>query len=78
MSYNTETNEWVNWVEEAISKKRIVHYEYEDFRNIKEIGTSDLGKVYRANWKNNFQFFGLKSLSNINDNAIKEIIHEVN
>ncbi|GBB88059.1 hypothetical protein RclHR1_01460009 [Rhizophagus clarus] len=74
MSYNTE---WVHWIEEAITKEEIMHYEYEHFSNIKEIGTSDLGKVYRANWKNYFEFYKLKSLSNISDNTIKEIIHEI-
>jgi len=73
----SEINEWINWIEEAISKNHIKHYEYKEFKNIQEIGTDDFGKVYRANWKNSNQYFALKSLLNINDVAIKELVHEV-
>jgi len=73
----SEMNGWVNWIEEANSKKHIKYYDYEHFSNIQEIGTGCFGKVYRANWKNSNQYFALKSLLNINDVIIKEIIHEV-
>ena len=73
----SEMNKWVNWIEEAISKRHIKHYEYKEFKNIQEIGTGGCGKVYRANWKNSLQHFALKSLLNINDVAIKELVHEV-
>ena len=73
----SEMNEWINWIEEAISKRHIKHYEHEHFNNIQEIGTGGFGKVYRANWKNLCQHFALKSLHNINDVAIKELVHEV-
>ena len=73
----SEMNEWINWIEEAISKRHIKCYEYERFRNIQEIGTGGFGKVYRANWKNSNQYLALKSLLNINDVAIKELVHEV-
>ena len=70
-------NKWINWIEEAISKRHIKHYEYEEFKNIQEIGIGGFGKVYRANWKNSHQYFALKSLLNINDVVIKELVHEV-
>ena len=70
-------NKWINWIEEAVSKRHIKHYEYEHFSNIQEICTGGFGKVYRANWKNLRQHFALKSLHNINDVAIKELVHEV-
>src|SRR6266536_2554702 len=70
-------NKWNNCIEEAVSKRHIKHYEYEHFSNIQEIGTGGFGKVYRANWKNLRQHFALKSLHNINDIAIKELVHEV-
>ena len=70
-------NKWINWIEETISKKHIKCYEYEHFSNIQEIVTGGFGKVYRANWKNSNQYFALKSLLNINDIAIKELVHEV-
>ena len=44
------SNEWINWIEEAISQKHIKYYEYEYFNNIfKEIGCGSFGKIYRAN-----------------------------
>src|SRR2546427_1616056 len=70
-------NKWINWIEEAISKRHIKHYEHKEFKNIQEIGTGGFGKVYRANWKNSHQYLALKSLLNINDIAIKELVHEV-
>ncbi len=73
----SKMSEWINWIEEAISKRHIKCYEYERFRNIQEIGTGGFGKVYRANWKNSPQYFALKSLLNIDDVAIKELVHEV-
>ena len=83
MSNNTElkvtgnSNEWINWIEESISKKRIKHYKYKDFRDIQNIGYGNFGKVYRANWKNSEKYFVLKSLFNLDDATIKEIVHEV-
>ncbi|POG60878.1 kinase-like domain-containing protein [Rhizophagus irregularis DAOM 181602=DAOM 197198] len=55
MSNNTEfnSNEWIDWIEEAITKKHIKYYDYKHFNNIQEIGSGSFGKVYRANWKTN-------------------------
>ena len=80
MSDNTEmqaandSNEWINWIEEAISKKHIKYYEYKDFHNIEKIGN---GSIHRANWKNSEQYLILKSFYNFNDIIVKEIIREV-
>ena len=70
-------NENIKWIEEAIEKKHIKYYEYENFNNIEEIGYGSFGKVYRANWKNSHSFLALKSFFNFNDVAIKEVVHEV-
>ena len=72
-----DSNEWINWIEEAISKKLIKYYEFEYFHNIKEIGSGGCGKVYRANWKNSYKSLALKSFSNLNNATAKEIVHEV-
>ncbi|POG65682.1 kinase-like domain-containing protein [Rhizophagus irregularis DAOM 181602=DAOM 197198] len=72
----SEMNEWVKWIDEAIAKKHIKHYEYKYFKHIQEIGTGGFGKVYRAKWKNSYQYFALKSLLNIEEDAIKELVHE--
>lgn len=65
------------WIEDAISKKHIKYYKYEDFRDVQKIGSGNFGKVYRANWKNLEQYFALKSLSNLDNKAIKEVVKEV-
>jgi hypothetical protein len=70
-------NERISWIEEAISKKYIKYYEYKDFSNIQKIGHGQFGKVYRANWKNSEQYFTLKSLFNLNNDSVMEIIREV-
>jgi hypothetical protein len=43
----------------------------------KEIGIGGFGKAYRAKWKNSYQYFALKSLHNIEEGAIKELVREV-
>ncbi|CAB5385492.1 unnamed protein product [Rhizophagus irregularis] len=71
------TNEWVNWIEEAIVKEYFKCYEYKHFSNIQEIGSGAFGKVYRANWKNSEQYIALKSFFNLNNATVKEIVHEL-
>ena len=73
-----DPNEWTSWIEEAISKKHIKHYDYKHFHNIQQIGIGAFGKIYRANWKHSDDYFALKSLIRTNNVAIKEIVHEVN
>src|SRR5438094_1209120 len=70
-------NEWVNWIEEAIDKKHIKYYEYENFKNIQEICSGAFGKVFRANWKNFQDYLALKSFFNLNNVTVKEIVNEV-
>ncbi|CAB4479528.1 unnamed protein product [Rhizophagus irregularis] len=75
---NTEnTNEWINWIEEAISKEYFRLYEHKYFSNVQRIGTGGFGKVYRVNWKNSDQYLALKSFSNVDDVIAKEIVHEL-
>src|SRR3954449_9269953 len=71
------TNEWINWLEEAIAKEYLKYYEYQYFSNIQEIGSGGFGKVYRANWKNFENYLALKSFFNLNNVTVKEIVHEV-
>jgi hypothetical protein len=71
------TNEWIDWIEEAIVKEHINYYEYKQFNNFQEIGSGSFGKVYRANWKNLEKNFALKSFFNTNELTIKEIVCEV-
>uniref|UniRef100_U9V6T3 Protein kinase domain-containing protein n=1 Tax=Rhizophagus irregularis (strain DAOM 181602 / DAOM 197198 / MUCL 43194) TaxID=747089 RepID=U9V6T3_RHIID len=82
MSNNTElkitdnSNEWINWIEESITKKQIKYYDYNHFNNMQEIGFGNFGKVYRANWKSYHSYLALKSFSNFNVMA-KEIVNEI-
>ena len=70
------SNERINWIEEAISKKHIKYYKYEDFNNIQNIDRGNFGKIYRANWKISEKYFVLKSLFNPDENAVQEIVRE--
>src|SRR6266498_5069637 len=69
-------NEWIDWIEEAITKKHIKYYEYDLFNNVQEIGSGAFGKVFRVKWKN-FEHFALKSFFNFNRATIKEVVREV-
>ncbi|GBC20879.2 kinase-like domain-containing protein [Rhizophagus irregularis DAOM 181602=DAOM 197198] len=70
-------NECINWIEEAIGKKHIKYYEYNQFNNIEEIGSGSFGTVYRAKWKNSHSYIALKSFFNLNNVTIKEIVNEL-
>ena len=70
-------DEWISWIEEAISKKHIKYYKYKDFHNVQIIGHGHFGKVYRANWKNSHKYIVLKSFFGLNNTVVKEILYEV-
>ena len=71
------SNEWINWIEEAISKKHVKYYDYKRFYNVQKIGNGAFGKIYRANRKNSDDYFALKSLFKTGSAAVKEIVREV-
>ena len=60
MQNTDNSNESINWIEEAISKKHIESYEYKYFSNFQEIGSETFGIIYRANWKNSNHYLALK------------------
>lgn len=73
-----ESNEWVEWINEAVSAKNYIKsYEYKHINDIQEIGSGNFGKVYRASWKNSQGYSALKSFYDLNNTIVKEIIHEV-
>jgi hypothetical protein len=74
---NENDDEWNFWIEEAINKKHIKYYEYENFKNIREIGSGAFGKVFRANWKKFDDYLALKSFFNLDNITLKEIVNEV-
>ncbi|CAB4379568.1 unnamed protein product [Rhizophagus irregularis] len=71
------TNECINWIEEALTKEYLKYYEFENFKNIQEIGSGAFGKVFRANWKNFEHYLALKSFFNLNNITVKEIVNEL-
>ncbi|CAB4438333.1 unnamed protein product [Rhizophagus irregularis] len=77
MQNNENIDEWINWIEESINKKHIKYYEFENFKNIQEIGSGTFGKVFRTNWKNFDHYLTLKSFFNLNNITLKEIINEI-
>ena len=77
MQDTKNTNEWINWIEEAISKEHLKYYEYKQFSNFQQIGAGGFGKVYRANWKNLEKCLALKSFFNLDNITMKEIVREV-
>ncbi|PKK69856.1 kinase-like protein [Rhizophagus irregularis] len=77
MQNNENIDEWLNWIEEAINKKHIKYYEFENFKNIQEIGSGTSGKVFRANWKSFDHYLALKSFYNLNKITLKEIVNEL-
>ncbi len=74
---NNNSNELINWIEEAISKKHMKYYEYNHFSNFQVIGTGSFGKVYCANWRNSEQCFAVKSFFNLDNVTVKELVREV-
>lgn len=72
---STDSDKWIQWIEDGISKCYINYYEYKVFQNIKRIGCGGFSNVYRANWENSNTVVALKSFKN--DSCIKEIVNEV-
>src|SRR3954467_11962129 len=77
LKVTSNSNESIDWIEEAIEKNYFKHFEYKNFSNIQKVGSGGFGKVYRANWNNSHQYLALKSFSNLNNATAKEIVHEV-
>ena len=75
-SNDPSENEWINWLEDAIKKEHINYYEYDQFNNIRKIGTGAFSVVYRANWKRTGKIFALKAFKS-EKTAFKEIVNEV-
>ncbi|RIA89922.1 kinase-like domain-containing protein [Glomus cerebriforme] len=74
---NNNSNEGINWIENAITNNLIKHYVFENFYNLTEIGSGGFGIVYRANLKSFYKYFALKSFINFNETTVKEVIREI-
>ncbi|CAB5386230.1 unnamed protein product [Rhizophagus irregularis] len=61
-------------LEQCVKKYHLKYYKYNEFNQIKEIGGGLVGKVYKANWKQNGKCLVLKSF---NLDNVEEIISEI-
>ncbi|CAB4438200.1 unnamed protein product [Rhizophagus irregularis] len=79
MSNSTEfnSNEWIDWIEEAIAKKHIKYYDYKHFNNIQEIGSGGFGKLNLQRevdfHENILRFCGITT-ANQDDNSKKYLL----
>ncbi|CAB4376479.1 unnamed protein product [Rhizophagus irregularis] len=72
----SDTNEWAQLIEDAITKDFISYHDYNEFQNLQLIGSGVFGKVYRATWKSQDTIVALKSFE-FNNYVMKEILNEV-
>ncbi|CAB4442511.1 unnamed protein product [Rhizophagus irregularis] len=72
---STDSDKWIQWIEDGISKCYINYYEYNEFQNIRRIGSGAFSNVYRANWKSSNTVVALKSFRN--DSCVIEIVNEL-
>ena len=52
MTINKQTkdsNDYVDWVEKAVTENYIKYYDYSEFTNMKEINNGSVGSIFRAN-----------------------------
>lgn len=63
------------WFEKSIKKKEIPYYNYDDFNNIKEIGSGATATVYAASMKKTKKPFAFKKF--FATLSMNEVINEV-
>ncbi|CAB4388385.1 unnamed protein product [Rhizophagus irregularis] len=61
-------------LEQCVKKYNLRYYKYDEFNKIEVIGGGLVGKVYKANWKQNGKCLVLKSF---NLDNVKEILYEI-
>ena len=71
-----EPNDYIIWLEKAITNEYFNYYEYLEFNNLKPIGSGSYGSVVLANWKDTDSIFALKTF-NHDKTTLKEVINEV-
>ncbi|CAB5336304.1 unnamed protein product [Rhizophagus irregularis] len=52
----TNNSDYVDWIEKAIEDNYITYFDYDEFTNKQEFENSDtssVGKIFKANYKNN-------------------------
>ena len=74
MATDNDSNNYVNWIEKAVTENYIKYYNYAEFTNMKEINHGSVGNIYRASWKGTDTLLVVKSSYKL---SIKEIVNEV-
>ena len=68
------TNDYVNWVERAVTENYFKYYDYSEFTNMKEVSNGSFGNIFQANWKGTDTLLVIKSSYKL---TVKEIVNEV-
>jgi hypothetical protein len=74
MATDNDSNNYVNWIEKAVTENYIKYYNYAEFTNMKEINHGSVGNIFQANWKGTDTLLVVKSSCKL---PVKEIINEV-
>src|ERR1051325_11618553 len=69
-----DSNDYVDWVEKAVTENYIKYYNYSEFTNMKEINNGSVGSIFRANWQGTDTLLVIKSSYKL---TVKEIVNEV-
>ena len=69
-----DSNDYVDWVEKALTENYIKYYDYSEFTSMKEINNGSVGSIFRANWKGTDTLLVIKSSYKL---TVKEIVNEV-
>ncbi|CAB4438246.1 unnamed protein product [Rhizophagus irregularis] len=74
MQNNENIDEWINWIEESINKKHIKYYEFENFKNIQEIGSEIINEIElqrNLDFHNNIiRFYGITKHESNTENIL--------
>jgi hypothetical protein len=73
----TNSNKYINWLENSIDQDYVNYYEYSEFKNIQPLGEGAYGSVVRANLRNTDTILALKSFNNQTPTLYKEVVNEV-
>jgi serine/threonine protein kinase len=76
MSKNTESKDYIDWLNNSIAEQHIKYYDYSDFKNFQQLGSGAYGNVVRVNWKNSNRFFAIKSFNN-DEQILGKVVEEV-
>jgi hypothetical protein len=74
MATDNDSNNYVDWIEKAVTENYIKYYNYAEFTNLKEINHGSVGNIFQASWKGTDTFLVVKSSHKL---SVKEIVNEV-